>query len=118
MRLLTAVLIASLVTLAPLSGFDPASAQQGKNPRSLTARCAQPVLEKSNPRPCANYVEKNPAAEPAKQSEQPPPPDFPADDQAVAIIPGIPDARFWVDSEKDFLAALPTAPGPWLALST
>ena len=29
-----------------------------------------------------------------------------------------PDARFWADSEKDFLAALPATPGPWLALST
>ena len=58
------------------------------------------------------------AAEQAKQPEQPSRPDFTADDQAVAIIPGIPDARFWADSEKDFLAALPTTPGPWLALST
>ena len=30
----------------------------------------------------------------------------------------MPDARFWADSEKDFLASLPTTPGPWLALST
>ena len=34
------------------------------------------------------------------------------------MIPGVPDGRFWADSEKDFLAALPTTPGPWLALST
>ena len=57
-------------------------------------------------------------AEQAKQPEQPSRPDFTADDQAVATIPGVPDARFWADSEKDFLAALPANPGPWLALST
>ena len=30
----------------------------------------------------------------------------------------MPDARFWADSEKDFLAAVPATPGPWLVLST
>ena len=55
---------------------------------------------------------------PRSSPSNPSRPDFTADDQAAAIIPGIPDARFWADSEKDFLAALPATPGPWLALST
>src|SRR4051812_40364118 len=113
MRLLLAALLASLVTVASLSGIELASAQ-GKQQRDLATRCATPEFAKRNPRSCAQYAKP----EPPKQPEQPSRPDFTADDQAVAVIPGIPDARFWADSEKDFLAALPTTPGPWLALST
>jgi Patatin-like phospholipase len=112
MRLLSAAFLALLFGLA---AFEPASAQ-GKKPRDLAARCAQPAFAKANPRSCAKYTENK--AEPAKQAEQPSRPDFTAEDQAAAVIPGIPDARFWADSEKDFLAALPQNPGPWLALST
>src|SRR5262249_2396474 len=38
-------------------------------------------------------------------------------DQANAVVAGIPDARAWGDSEADFRGVLPTANGPWLALS-
>src|SRR5436190_541184 len=112
MRLLPAVL-ACLVSFA-LTGVTPAAAQ-GKQ-RNLAERCAQPAFAKANPKSCAKYAQ--PAAEPARQPEQPSRADFSADDQAAAMIPGVPDGRFWADSEKDFLAALPTTPGPWLALST
>ncbi|RKE73329.1 patatin-like phospholipase family protein [Pseudorhodoplanes sinuspersici] len=43
---------------------------------------------------------------------------FTATDQDAAAIPNIPDARFWADSEKEYLRALPQARGPWLILST
>src|SRR6476469_7277101 len=118
MRLLPAALLALIVCVAPFSGLERASAQQAKGSRNLAARCAKPEFAKANPRSCARYVDQKPAAEPAKQPEQPSRPDFTAEDQAVAVIPGIPDARFWADSEKDFLAVLPATPGPWLALST
>jgi predicted patatin/cPLA2 family phospholipase len=42
---------------------------------------------------------------------------FTLEDQNAAIIPGIPDARVWGDSESDFKSVLPTANGPWLAIS-
>src|SRR5215470_1612051 len=42
---------------------------------------------------------------------------FTAEDEAVAAIPGIPDARVWGDSETDFARLLPQASGPWLAIS-
>ena len=115
MRFPPVALFACLVAL-PLNAVVPAAAQQAKKPRDLATACAQPVFAKNNPRSCAKYVAQTP--EPAKQPEQPSRPDFTAEDQAAAIIPGVPDARFWADSEKDFLAALPTTPGPWLALST
>jgi hypothetical protein len=111
MRLSSAA-FACLVSFA-LIGPMPAAAQ-GKQ-RNLAERCAQPAFAKKNPKSCAQYAKP---AEPAKQPEQPTRPDFTAEDQAAAVIPGIPDARFWADSEKDFLAALPSTPGPWLALST
>jgi hypothetical protein len=107
------VVLACLVTIAPLGVVTPASAQAKQ--RDLAARCAKPAFAKANPNSCAAYAKP---AETAKQPEQPSRPDFTADDQAASIIPGIPDARFWADSEKDFLAALPATPGPWLALST
>jgi hypothetical protein len=43
---------------------------------------------------------------------------FTAADQQVAAIANMPDARFWADSETDYLRALPPKPGPWLILST
>jgi hypothetical protein len=115
MRLLSAALLACIVMLAP-NGSEPALAQAKKG-RDLAAQCAKPAFAKNNPRSCAKFADKK-SAEAEKPAEHPSRPDFTADDQAAAIIPGVPDARFWADSEKDFLAALPTTPGPWLALST
>jgi len=43
---------------------------------------------------------------------------FTAADEAAAVTPGMPDARFWGDSVEDFERALPSRPGPWLILST
>ncbi len=48
----------------------------------------------------------------------PPRPPFTAAEDDDAIIPGIPDARFFADSPADFMKALPTKPGPWLVLSS
>jgi len=42
---------------------------------------------------------------------------FTAEEQAAAVISGIPDARAWGDSDADFRRLLPQAKGPWLALS-
>jgi len=42
---------------------------------------------------------------------------FTLEEQNAAVIPGIPDARVWGDSEADFQRVLPTVSGPWLALS-
>lgn len=51
------------------------------------------------------------ASQPAPRSA------FTQADDDVAAIPGMPDARFWGDSEQAFLAALGPVHGPWLALS-
>lgn len=42
---------------------------------------------------------------------------FTAADEEIATLPGVPDARFWADSEADFAKVMPSQPGPWIALS-
>ena len=62
--------------------------------------------------------------QPKKAPPAPPKPSIPPRDaftlaeQDTAAVPGIPNARFWGDSRPAFEAALPTAGGPWLALSS
>lgn len=62
------------------------------------------------------------AATPKTGSTEPPQPPprvtFTAAEDAVAIIPGMPEARFWADSTTDYVNALPAKPGPWLVLSS
>ena len=64
---------------------------------------------------------KPPAPPPAAAPQPPKLPQrvpFTAADVAVAVVPGMPDARFWADSVTDFEKALPSQRGPWLILST
>jgi len=69
--------------------------------------------------PASGKVGRKPAPPPPPtQPQLPPRVPFTAAEDAVASIPGIPTARFWVDSETDFNNALPPQPGPWLALSS
>jgi predicted acylesterase/phospholipase RssA len=67
------------------------------------------------------HTKKTPT-KPAAAAPQPPqlPPRIPftAAEQAKAVIPGMPDARFFADSIDDFKAALPAQPGPWIAFSS
>jgi predicted acylesterase/phospholipase RssA len=60
----------------------------------------------------------NPPVAAVQPKQLPPRIPFTAADQAAATIPGMPDARFWADSVSDFNAALPSQPGPWIALSS
>jgi hypothetical protein len=55
------------------------------------------------------------AAQPQKLPQRAP---FTAADDAAAVVPGMPDARFWADSVTDFEKALPAQREPWLILST
>jgi predicted acylesterase/phospholipase RssA len=53
----------------------------------------------------------------SKQPNSPERQTFDKNDQDIASVPGIPDARFFADSERDFAIALPQVEGPWLILS-
>ena len=122
MRLLAALLIVPVIGFTlptePAVAQDAAPAQQASKKRSLAAQCRKPAFARANPKSCARYLGTKAAPAEQAKPEQPSRPDFTADDQAGATIPGVPDARFWADSEKDFLAAVPATPGPWLVLST
>jgi len=78
-----------------------------------TAATAQ--AQSAHPSPGTPAKSAPPAPAPPKLPPRTP---FTAADEAAAIIPGIPDARFWADSVADFEKALPPQPGPWLVLST
>src|SRR5262249_53980467 len=39
------------------------------------------------------------------------------DDEMEAVVLGLPQARAWGDSDDEFARLLPTADGPWLAMS-
>jgi patatin-like phospholipase len=65
-----------------------------------------------------NTPQSAPASPAGQQPKLPPRTPFTAADEAAAIVPGMPDARFWGDSIPDFESALPPQPGPWLILST
>ena len=54
---------------------------------------------------------------PQKLQAPPPRATFTGKDVEAAVIPGIPDARFWADSEADYRRVLDDKNGPWLALS-
>lgn len=59
-----------------------------------------------------------PSAQQSAQQQLPPRVPFTAAEDAVATIPGMSNARFWMDSETDFKNALPAQPGAWLILSS
>jgi hypothetical protein len=105
---LTAVLFAALLAAGLLwmahphrAAADPQlqefGAQQQKRKPARTTKKAPPAPEKP----------KIPPREPFTLAEQ-----------DAAVVPGIPDARFWGDSVEAFFKALPAARGAWLALSS
>jgi predicted acylesterase/phospholipase RssA len=76
--------------------------------------------------PIAKQVAKQPkkkapgaakAAAPAETNAKPARPSFGLEDQAEAVVLGLPDARAWGDSEDEFARLLPKVDGPWLAMS-
>jgi hypothetical protein len=84
---------------------------------SFSSQTKSPSRKKAAPK------KKSSTAAPAPDDDSAPeglPPRivFTEADQAVAAIPGMPDARFWADSEPAFIAALPKMRGAWLAMST
>ena len=79
---------------------------------------AQKASTPGHSRRAARKVLVPPPPAAAQTPKLPPRVPFTAADEASAVIPGMPDARFWADSTADFNRALPSQPGPWLVLST
>lgn len=87
---------------------------------TVTAFDAGPVLAQKASSGTTARTNKKAAPPPtfAKPPQLPPRTPFTAADEAAAVIPGMPEARFWADSDADFVRALPSQPGAWLALSS
>jgi len=122
--------LASLLSVLLIGAVSPVQSAA----MSCTDRIVKPVPSaapaapsefSSQDRPARKPQQKAPKKtqkrSPAGQTEKPviiPRQDFTASDQELAVIPDIPNARFWADSPKDYMRALPQTPGPWLVLST
>lgn len=86
-----------------------------------TLAVSSPPLERASAQTLAAQAKKKvqkkappAAAAPKEQAERNP---FTVEEDDAAVVPGIPDARAWGDSETDFARLLPQANGPWLAIS-
>jgi predicted acylesterase/phospholipase RssA len=98
---------------------------------SSAAICAQEIVgapatgahslllaEAQTKRSASTHGAKGPPSAASTQQQLPARVPFTDAEDAISIIPGIPEARFWADSETDFKNALPEQPGPWLVLSS
>jgi predicted acylesterase/phospholipase RssA len=96
--------------------FEPwpmqAAAQAGAPGAPAPKQAAKPPKKK----PLAAKSAPTTAA-PTDVNAKPPRPPFSLEDEADAVVLGIPDARAWGDSEDEFARLLPTVDGPWLAMS-
>jgi predicted acylesterase/phospholipase RssA len=112
---------AALVALPVLIWASmPATAETPQSPNATAARAPAIILARTE-RAAPRQDAKKPAEPPPQQAGPKRPPariPFTAEEDAAAIVPGMPEARFWADSETDFKNALPEQPGPWLVLSS
>jgi hypothetical protein len=103
---------------AALSALFLALAVPFEAPSALAQTAAKATVRAKGAAPQARLGKRGPPAAASAQPQLPPRVPFTAAVDAVSVIPGIPDARFWGDSEADFKNALPAQPGPWLILSS
>jgi hypothetical protein len=106
----TALALVALPLLVPAVWPFAGATAHAQNAQAPMRRRA--VVQRAKPAPAA------PAAASAQPRKLPPRIPFTAADDAAAVIPGMPDARFFADSAADFAKAVPSQPGPWLILST
>jgi predicted acylesterase/phospholipase RssA len=106
--IMAALTFALAVAAANMPALAPAHAQDGARAAAPHPRVNARARRSKVPAPAV-------AAQPKSLPARTP---FTAGEDAVATIPGMPDVRFWADSTADFEKALPTQPGPWLALSS
>ncbi|MGA7488717.1 MAG: patatin-like phospholipase family protein [Xanthobacteraceae bacterium] len=81
-------------------------------PSSIEPASAQTTLAQAK----RKAVRKSPAPKP-QPKEQQERAHFTAAEDDAAVVPGVPDARVWGDSETNFARLLPQVKGPWLAIS-
>jgi predicted acylesterase/phospholipase RssA len=96
----------------------PAQTQQAQQTQQLGFPRDSSITQPETPKRPARKKAQPKKEGAAKKGEPIPREPFTAQDESLAAIPGLPSARFWADSEKEFSAALPAGNGPWLALSS
>jgi predicted acylesterase/phospholipase RssA len=101
---------AFLVAGLPLEPWPVQAAAQTGAPAAKQA--AKQPKKKA---PAAKSAPK--AGVPAETNAKPARPPFSLEDEADAVVLGIPEARAWGDSEDEFARLLPKVDGPWLAMS-
>jgi hypothetical protein len=120
--LLSALLMGALFLDLKAADARPGQAVESASaPERTDSRLEFSGQERSGRTSQKGSAKKAPKKAPSAKAEKPtiiPRQEFTAADQAAAVIPGIPNARFWADSPQEFLRALPPTPGPWLVLST
>ncbi len=85
-------------------------------PLAAQAQTAKPVEKQVKKKAPARTAEPK-ASAPAEPNARPARAPFGLEDEAEAVVLGLPEARAWGDSEDDFARLLPKASGPWLAMS-
>ncbi|MBI3436072.1 MAG: patatin-like phospholipase family protein [Proteobacteria bacterium] len=104
----------AVVCALALTGLAPgARARERGGDDGVAARPAGHDAFSAQSRKKARTDEPAPAKKPAQMQGR----EFTEAELRAAVIPGIPDARFFADSEADLLRALPKNDAPWLALS-
>ncbi len=112
-RSAAAVVLAGLLALCGV-----VEATRSVSPGADTASISSQSKKKKSAKTKAKTKGKGRAAAPDAAPAGPIPRTlFTAAEQDAAAIANIPNARFWADSEPEFLRALPTMRGPWLILS-
>jgi len=102
------------------AGGDPAVLADAPSARIAAEFSSENRRARKSQRKAAS-PKKTPKRQPAAAPDKPTIParqEFNASQQELAVIPGVPNARFWADSPREFVQALPQTPGPWLVLST
>jgi hypothetical protein len=118
-------LTAGSISIAGLAFCALLVARLPLEPVTAAAQTATPAANQAGTKPVAKQAKKKPAAPkgapqtgaPAQANAKPTRPAFTLEDQADALVLGIPDARAWGDSEDEFARLLPKVDGPWLAMS-
>jgi predicted acylesterase/phospholipase RssA len=100
---------ALLLAQPPLSPWPMQAAAQ--------TPAAAPKAKEAKPPRIKLPAAKNAPGVAAPAQTKPARPPFSLEDEADALVLGLPDARAWGDSEEEFARLLPKVDGPWLALS-
>jgi predicted acylesterase/phospholipase RssA len=110
------IAVAGLTVCAFMATRLPFEPWSGEAAAQTTAPVLKQAAKQAKKKAAAAKSAPN-AGVPAATNAKPARPEFSLEDEADAVVLGIPDARAWGDSEDEFARLLPKVEGPWLAMS-